>query len=197
MLSVVARAGVLVAASAALGLTFNAVRPDGLALGAFAPPATCVVSGAGAGAGSGSGSVGARVVEVLPPVQAVRLCGDTGVLIADARPAGRFAEGHIVGALHLPCAARGSEATSALERMRDKHTVVVYGDTTAEARPVADDLRRRVGRPAMRVVVIDGGFAAWNGAGLACSSGPCPHCTDTAQASQSRQRTSSPAGRRP
>jgi 3-mercaptopyruvate sulfurtransferase SseA len=114
---------------------------------------------------------------VLPPDRAVRLCGDRGVLVADARPPQRFAEGHVSDAVHLPCAAPSADATSVVASLRDKHTLIVYGDSTAEARPVAEDLRRRIGRPDLRVVVLDGGFPAWSQAGLACSSGPCPQCT--------------------
>lgn len=188
MVPVVLRSLALLVASAALGLVFNAARPAGVALRSFAPPSTCVAA-PGGGAAPGEWIP----VEVLPPQQAVRLCGDRGVLVADARPARRFAEGHIVDAIHLPCAASSSEATSALARMRDKHTVIVYGDSTAEARPVADDLRRRVARAGLRMVVLDGGFSAWSNAGLACSSGPCPHCTDRAQSQASQLPTQSHA----
>jgi rhodanese-related sulfurtransferase len=56
-----------------------------------------------------------------------------------------------------------------------KHTLVVYGETTADARTVAESLRPKL--PAgLEVVVLEGGFAAWNAEGLACTSGPCPDC---------------------
>lgn len=177
MVILLARALALAAVSTALGLGYNAVRPQGVALRTFSPPTACGVPGTGAA----TAADGIAWVEVLPPAQAVRLCGDQGVLVADARPATRFAEGHVAGALHLPCAASSSEATSAMARMHDKHTVIVYGDSTAEARPVAEDLRRRAGRPGLRMVVLEGGFSAWSTAGLACSSGPCPHCAEQTQ----------------
>jgi rhodanese-related sulfurtransferase len=165
-----ARALALIALGAGLGLGANLARPDGVALRGFQPAATCLVAAAGPVA-----------VEVLPPDQAVRLCGDAGVLVADARPARRFAEGHVAAAVHLPCAAQEAEASTVVSRLDDKHTLIVYGDTTDEARPVAEDLRRRIGRPALRVVVLDGGFPAWNRAGLACASGPCPDCKELAR----------------
>jgi 3-mercaptopyruvate sulfurtransferase SseA len=145
----------------------NAVRPDGVALRGFEPPVTC----------SAAGPAHVAPVEVLPPERAVNLCGDLGVLIADARPPGRFAAGHIVDAVHLPCAASGTQASSVMTQMAGVRTVIVYGDTTGEARAVAEDLRRRVSRPDLRVVVLDGGFPAWSQAGLACASGPCRTCT--------------------
>jgi rhodanese-related sulfurtransferase len=161
-----ARALALAVAGAGLGLAVNAIRPDGVALRGFAAPAACTAQAA------------APAVEALPPTQAVRLCGDPGVLVADARPAARFAEGHVAGALHLPCAASGTVADGALAQLAGKHTLIVYGDSTDEARPVAEDLRRRIARPDVRVIVLEGGFPAWNQAGLACSSGECPGCAE-------------------
>ena len=99
--------------------------------------------------------------------------------MADARPPQRFAEGHVTGAVHLPCAAPRAEASTVVSRLHDRHTLIVYGDTTEEARPVAEDLRRRIGRADLRVVVLEGGFPAWSHAGLACSSGPCLECKES------------------
>jgi 3-mercaptopyruvate sulfurtransferase SseA len=160
-----ARAAALLAIGAAVGLVANAARSDGIAL-RYTAPVSCDAPRAGQPA-----------VEVLPPDRAVRLCGDSGVLVADARPPRRYAEGHVADAVHLPCAAPHAEASTVVSRLGSKHTLIVYGDTTEEARPVAEDLRRRIGRPDLRVVVLDGGFPAWSRAGLACSSGPCRECT--------------------
>ena len=167
MLPLLARAVALLCAGAFLGLAANAVRPGGVSLRAFSAPVACP-----------GVTAGQPAVEVLPPDRAVRLCGDPGVLVADARPPQRFAEGHVADAVHLPCAAPRTEASTVLSRLEKKHTLIVYGDTTEEARPVAADLRRRIGRPDLRVVVLAGGFPAWNQAGLACSSGPCHECID-------------------
>jgi 3-mercaptopyruvate sulfurtransferase SseA len=166
MLPLLARTTVLLLIGAAVGLGANAVRKDGVSLRSYSPPASC------------EGPKGGAVVQILPPEQAVRLCGDTGVMVADARPPQRFAEGHVADAVHLPCAAPNAEASSVVERLAHKHTLIVYGDTTEEARPVAEDLRRRIGRHDLKIVVLDGGFPAWSKAGLACSSGPCPECTE-------------------
>jgi rhodanese-related sulfurtransferase len=167
MVGLLGRALALLLVGSGVGLVLNGVRSDGVAMRAFAPPASCAAP------------TGAQPrVEVLPPGEAVRLCGDPGVLIADVRPPARFAEGHVAQAIHLPCAAPSTDAESAVSRLAGKHTLIVYGDSTAEARPVAEDLRRRLLRPDLRVVVLDGGFPAWNKAGLACSSGPCPECAE-------------------
>jgi 3-mercaptopyruvate sulfurtransferase SseA len=162
----IARAMTLIVIGAGIGLVANAVRTDGVALTGYAPPSTCA-----AGANH-------PAVEVLPPAEAVRLCGDPGVLVADARSPERFAEGHVAAAVHLPCAAKEVEASTVVRRLQGKHTLIVYGDTTDEARPVAADLRQRIGRPDLHVVVLDGGFPAWSRAGLACSSGACPDCKE-------------------
>jgi 3-mercaptopyruvate sulfurtransferase SseA len=166
MAGLLIRTVVLLLIGGAVGLGANAARRDGVALRSYRPPASC------------EGPKGGPVVQILPPEQAVRLCGDSGVMVADARPPQRYAEGHVADAVHLPCAAPNTEASSVVARLAHKHTLIVYGDTTAEARPVAEDLRRRIGRADLRVVVLDGGFPAWSKAGLACSSGPCRECTE-------------------
>ena len=165
--TIVGRALCLLLAGSALGLAVNAARPDGVRFTKFAPPNTC---------GAGEAVAGASPVEVLPPTRAASLCGDGQTLLADVRPADEFAEGHVTGAIHLPCASSGSAASAAVDRLAGRHTLVVYGDGTEDAKLVADELRRRAGRPDLRVLVIEGGFAAWSRAGLACSSGPCPEC---------------------
>jgi rhodanese-related sulfurtransferase len=163
------RACCLILAGGALGLAVNAARPDGVRFTRFEAPTACGVGHAAAAAPAGA-------VEVLAPTAVDPLCGDDRTLVADVRPAAAFAEGHVTGALHLPCASSGSAASAAVDLLAGRRTLIVYGEATADARAVADELARRAGRADLRVVVIDGGFAAWNRAGLACSSGPCPSC---------------------
>src|SRR4051812_8131330 len=168
-MNLVARALVLVLVGGGVGVAANGIRPGGLSLRRFEPPTSCAVT------------AGAASIEVLPPDRAVRLCGDPDVLVADARTPARFAEGHVTDAVHLPCAASQLEASTLIDRLGPKHTLIVYGDTTEEARPVAEDLRGRIGRKDVRVIVLEGGFPAWNRAGLACSSGACQECGDKKQ----------------
>ncbi|HVU53101.1 MAG TPA: rhodanese-like domain-containing protein [Polyangia bacterium] len=163
------RAVCLVLAGSALGLAVNAARPDGIRFTRFAPPTTC-------GAGEAAPAPRAAPVEVLAPTAAVSVCGDAQTLVADVRPADEFARGHVTGAIHLPCASSDGAASAAVDRLAGRHTLVVYGDGTEDAKVVADELRRRGGRADLRIVVIDGGFEAWSRAGLACSSGPCAEC---------------------
>jgi rhodanese-related sulfurtransferase len=168
--TIVGRAVCLLLAGAALGLAVNAARPDGVRFTKFAPPNSC-----GAEAASSAGAP----IGVLRPTDAVALCSDADTLLADVRPPAEFAEGHVTGAIHLPCTSSDSAASAALGRVAGRHTLVVYGDGTADARLVAEELARRAaraGRSDLRVLVIEGGFEAWNRAGLACSSGPCPEC---------------------
>jgi rhodanese-related sulfurtransferase len=164
-MGIVIRAIVLVVGAAALALVVNAVRPGGLRVASFEAPAVCDQAEA-AGA----------PLEVGPD-EAARLCGSPDVVIADARPANRFAEGHVAGAIHLPCDATGSVAADAMSHFEGKRTVIVYGETTADAQPVAASLRRRYHRPGVRIAVLRGGFQEWSQAGLACASGPCDECT--------------------
>jgi rhodanese-related sulfurtransferase len=168
--TIVGRALCLLLAGSALGLAVNAARPDGVRFTKFAPPNSC-----GAEAASSAGAP----VGVLRPTDAVALCSDADTLLADVRPPAEFAEGHVTGAIHLPCTSSGTAASAAVDRLAGRHTLIVYGDGTEDARLVAEELRRRAGRADLRVLVIEGGFAAWNRAGLACSSGPCPECGGT------------------
>jgi rhodanese-related sulfurtransferase len=161
-MSTVARALVLLFAGAVLGLGANAARRHGLGVLAFAPPTEC------------SGGESAPVPTVMSPAEASSLCGQPSVLIADTRPASAYAEGHVAGAVHLPCDADGRTAGDALAHLARAETIVVYGASTDDARPVAESLQRR--HPDVKVAVLDGGFAAWSQAGLACASGPCEEC---------------------
>jgi rhodanese-related sulfurtransferase len=168
--SLIARAALLLGGAMALGLAVNAVRPGGVALRSFAAPVVCTTA-PGAAAPSA-----APPVLVVAPADAVGLCGDPDTVIADVRPPAAFALGHVTGAIHLPCAASGSVADAAAGTLAGKHSLVVYGDGTADAQVVADEMRRRINRADLRILVLAGGFPAWSQAGLACSSGPCPDC---------------------
>ncbi|MBS2023787.1 MAG: hypothetical protein JST92_15395 [Deltaproteobacteria bacterium] len=175
------RALVLVGFASALAFGVNAVRPDGLRMGSFEAPATC-----------GAAEAAGTPLEVSPE-DATRLCGSPDAVIADARTAARYAEGHVAGAIHLPCDASGSVATGAIAALAGKHTVIVYGESTADAQPVAASLRRRIHAPSLHVSVLRGGFAAWAQAGLACASGPCDDCA----LKESQAQQSVPAENRP
>jgi rhodanese-related sulfurtransferase len=157
----VIRALVLVVAGAVVGFAGNAARPHGLRVAAFAPPTEC-----------SGGEHGVATPATMSPAEAQALCGQPSVVIADARTEAAFAEGHVAGAVHLPCDANGKTAVDALAHFSHAHTIVVYGASTAEARPVADSLQRR--HPDVKVAVLDGGFPAWSQAGLACASGAAP-----------------------
>src|SRR5258708_3725877 len=77
------------------------------------------------------------------------------------------------------CGAGETATVAGVAPLAGRHTLVVYGDGTEDAKLVAEELRRRAdraGRSDLRVLVIEGGFAAWSRAGLACSSGPCAEC---------------------
>src|SRR6185369_2436402 len=127
--SLIARACVLVVFGAGLGAALNTVRRDGVRVRSFVVTTSCAVGG------SASHAPGAPAATVLAPTEAMRLCGDPGVLVADVRGPERFAAGHVTGAVHLPCATSGAEATRALGGLAGKHTLIVYGDTTEEAAP--------------------------------------------------------------
>jgi len=171
MTLILMRALGLVGAGALLGLLVNGVRPDGVRFARFAAPSACTVTAAG-----GEQAPGLAPVETLAPREAAGLCGDAATVIADVRPAADFAEGHVSGAIHLPCTASGQAASAAVDLVAGRRTLIVYGEGTEDARRVAEEMRQRIRRPDLRIVVVTGGFGAWNQAGLACSSGPCATC---------------------
>jgi rhodanese-related sulfurtransferase len=165
MMTMAMRTLALAGAGLLLGLLANALRPDGVALRPLPEPVACEGE-----------STGPRV---LAPQEASLLCHSGGVVIADARSAARYTEGHIASAIHLPCDAAGRVASDAVAHFEGAKTVVVYGDSTREAQPVAASLWRRLEKTGADVVVLEGGFRAWEAAGLACVSGPCADCKET------------------
>ncbi len=162
-LLVAARALALAVLGAALGLGATAARTGGLHLSRPAPVAACEDP--------------AIPPVVVAPAEAARVCAAERALIADARPAAAFAAGHIAGAVHLPCDAGGDAASVALAHLADRTVVLVYGAGTADAVAVARSIAQRRGAAGgPKVYALDGGFQAWERAGLACASGPCDDC---------------------
>src|SRR4051794_12091607 len=102
------RALALVVFGSALGAAVNAGRKDGVHVGSFAVATSCAAGAAAPNA------AGAPAATVLAPTEAMRLCGDPGVLVADVRSPERFAAGHVTGAVHLPCTTSGLAANQAL-----------------------------------------------------------------------------------
>lgn len=150
-----ARALVLIAVGAVGGLVIGALTPQKFSPFQFAAATTC--------------EAGSAAVAEIGATDAQALCAEPGLVIADARSAERFAEGHIAAAVHLPCSSEPGRA-AALQRATK---ILVYADTTDEARPVAQAL---FGRYSDRVLLLTGGFPAWMAAGQACASGPCESC---------------------
>jgi rhodanese-related sulfurtransferase len=166
------RTAALLLGSAALGLGINAARPAGVDVLGFEPPTTC----------TSAAEQDAPVVE-MTPLAAAGLCGQSDAVFADTRTAERYAAGHVADAVHLPCDATARGAEVALKELGHARTVVVYGESTEEAREVAGTLRRRGLEAELRV--LRGGFSAWEQEGLACASGPCRKCTIATSKEQS------------
>jgi rhodanese-related sulfurtransferase len=117
-------------------------------------------------------------IRVLQVEQAAKLCGDSRTLVADVRSGPAFAEGHVAQAVHIPCSGSMADVAQVRERLKDKHMLVVYGETEEQAHKVANDLGARIGRPDLALAVLAGGWRAWFEAGLACASGPCDECEE-------------------
>ncbi len=168
MLDLFWRAGLLVAVGALGGAAVNALRPDGLVASEYAPPVVCTTVEGGPAEGP--------EVQLTAQSEASALCAEPDTLIADVRPAEAFAQGHVAGAIHLPCSASEQVASAAEHGLSGKRQLIVYGHSTEDAFPVAEQMRRRLGRADLSIRVLEGGFAAWSAAGLACTSGECPAC---------------------
>jgi rhodanese-related sulfurtransferase len=158
------RAGLLIVFGAGLGMSINALRPTGVRFAVYVPPSVC------------TGSAAPNPIHVLQPAQAAKLCGDTRTLVADVRDSAAFTEGHVAGAVHIPCTGSRADVEHVRSRLVGKEALVVYGDSEDQARQVASDLATRIGRPELTISVIAGGWRAWFDAGMACASGPCDDC---------------------
>lgn len=106
------------------------------------------------------------------PSEASSLCLVSDVIVLDVRSAELYAAGHIADAEHLPCS-RAALDDPLVRRLRLASAVIVYGQDAAQALPVAVGLMQQNVRG---VHVLEGGYPAWEEAGLACASGPCPGC---------------------
>lgn len=157
------RGALLTVVGLAAALGYNAVRKDGIPCFDYEPPTSC----------SAEASRPQPEVGVVSPEELAHECDNGGLVVADTRSEERFSMGHIAGAVHLPCSASDDAARVVGSLLDGKQDLVVYGETEAEARPVAEALARRT-EPALRVRVLQGGFQAWAQQGLACASGGCP-----------------------
>jgi hydroxyacylglutathione hydrolase len=156
----IARTASLLAGAAILGLCVNTARPDGISIFAWSPPAECESAG--------------EIAEVTP-IEAQSLCTDPSILVIDVRSHEQFANGHIPQALHLPCS-QGKISGETFEQLGAASSLLVYGQSTEEARAVAESLAQR----ALPVRILQGGYQSWEAAGLACTSGPCEGCVGRA-----------------
>ena len=154
------RGALLTVGGLTAGFGFNAVRAQGIPCWHYEPPTSC------------SAEASRPEVGVVSPEALALECGNRDIVVADARSAERFAMGHIAGAVHLPCSASDDAARVVDSLLNGKQELVVYGESEAEARAVAEALARR-SKPTVRFRVLQGGFQAWANQGLACASGGC------------------------
>lgn len=158
------RTAALLAGGVAFGLGFNSVRHSGVSLLAFEPPTACATANTQRG-----------LISQMAPHEAMHLCGRAGIIFADTRGPDRFAAGHVAEAMHLPCNISASGAEVALKKLGNAQMVILYGESTEEAQELAETLRRR--GLETEIIVLRGGFSAWEQEGLACTSGPCRECS--------------------
>lgn len=170
-MSVLLRTGLVLLAGMALGLVANVVHPAGVPLRqpvwAQAEVGQC---SAGEGAQGGAKVLGP---EAVSPQQAQSLLGQPGVVIGDLRPAQQYAEGHIAGAIHLPCT--GTLGLLALDKIRPGTQLLIY-DGDGRSPQLQTAAATAAIRGMGQVYTLQGGFAAWLAAGLPAESGTCDRC---------------------
>src|SRR5687768_10180504 len=116
----------LLCASLVLGLLGNAVHPAGVPLSqgvrSLAEQGQCSAPPGAAAPPAGR----ALQPTVLPPREAGARRGQSGVVFGDLRPPARYAQGHVAGAIHLPCA--GTLGQEALSRLGPRTRLVLYDE---------------------------------------------------------------------
>lgn len=158
------RAAVLAAAGSLFGLGANALRRDGVALTSVVAPdaaaelSTCVAPGE---------------LQRVSLEEAQRLYGLPDVRFADVRDERTYAEGHIAGALHLPCRA---SAPAYLHHLGAARTVILYGAAAADDAVWVADALRKTGFADVRI--MEGRFDDWRSAGGPGEAGSCEACDD-------------------
>ena len=90
---------------------------------------------------------------------AIALMNDENALLLDVRTSDQFARGRVAQAKNVPVADVASRAAELIKSA----SIVVMGDAGANAGKAASALRAA---GAAKVVVLDGGYSAWQAAGL-------------------------------
>jgi rhodanese-related sulfurtransferase len=170
MAAFVRQIALMVATGLVVGLAANLAHPRGVDLWSPIYPAPA----------SGSGSCEAGLAEVprIALEEAAALCGNCNVAFVDARGGATFAQAHIAGAIHLPPQSH-PHAESVIADLREKPTVIVYGDNTQcdQAESVA---QRLIQNGYADVRILEGGWPAWDGTHQPAVSGACEHCVEGA-----------------
>lgn len=159
MLGVISRTLVLLVLGSALGFVFNWVRPSGVPLHPVEKVAVCEAAQP-------------DDLVVMAPDDAAALCEQLGAIVLDVRSEEDYAKGHVADAIHLPC--RDNPLAGDISGLlATANLILIYGESTEDARPVAQSL---VQRRYQNVRILEGGYAAWEAAGQGCVSGPCEDC---------------------
>lgn len=151
---------VILGASVALGLSFNANRENGLPLDGTPGPVLTVAA-----------------ADTVSVDETATLLASGGAVVLDARDADIYAAGHIAGALSMPLYSMDEVLPDVRARLEHK-TIITYcdGEYCELSHDLADQLRARGFAP---VVVLVNGWTAWQNAGLA---------TETSVAAQPEQQ---------
>lgn len=152
----VKEAVVIVGVLAALALTVNAFRADGLSLLSNRKEA-----------GVSQASSGVQAVSIEEAAEKYRR---GNVLFLDARSFQAYADGHIKGALSLPDHEFDERFEKAVDRLEQAETLIAYcdGETCPLGRSLAEKLRQL---GFQNVYYIVNGWTRWREKGLPVSTG--------------------------
>jgi rhodanese-related sulfurtransferase len=168
----------IVVGGAVLGAGINAASSKPLALTrVIQPTADVVVCGGG---DSKPHAEPARISQA----EAQKACNACTAAFVDARGEAAYAQGHIMGALHLAPHEHPDEA-GLIEQLRQYSMVIVYDDD------VGCHLATRVASHLMDeglkdVRVLEGSWLEWQATGGPAQSGSCEVCAHPAPASEGR-----------
>lgn len=100
-------------------------------------------------------------IRAIPPGEVTRLINQSNAMVVDLRPAGEYANGHIINAMNIPVAELESRRKQ-LDKYKDK-PVILYCQGGAESGRVVRGFKHEGFN---EIYVLKGGLQAWKNAGM-------------------------------
>lgn len=168
------RVAILLGGGALCGFAGNAVHPGGLRL--TQPVWSQAETGQCSGPTHQGGAPPTPTLEApawISVQQALALRGAPGLVIGDLRPPREYAQGHIAGAVHLPCS--GALGQEAFSKIPSGGKLLLY-DADGQSPQLQQAATTALIRGLSKVYLLQGGFVGWTLAALPAESGTCDRC---------------------